>query len=472
MELIDEDGRIFGVVNVIDALAVLLVLAVVVAGIALVNPFASTETATRYATIDLGEQPAYVAEQVSSGDVMSPPGTPGNLTVTDTYVTPAEENNVSVVVRARIDGTLEEREGRPGGAFTFAGERVHQGGSMSIDTDDYAVSGTVVELNEDGRSLTTERTRVRMSATVSSDVARAIETGDTVTLADREVARITDVHRAPGPNSTSRRVDLGLELDALQRSGGRSYGGAPLALDRQVTFDAGSYRLTGRIDSLGTDDIERETASAVIETTVPARVADDVAVGDEYTVAGTTVATVQSVDTYPTEEQGQRQVILGLELTTVRREGGQFFGDTPLRLGATVPFETDAYRLSGDVINRESFDQPGEETTKTVVIKLASVEPEIADGIREGMTEGSGDETVARIVDKRVESANVILTSESGEIFQRQHPRNEDVYLTVEVTVQETRTGLRFHSRPLQEGNNVTLDFGTISVDGTVIEIE
>jgi hypothetical protein len=36
MEVIDEEGRLFGAVNVVDALVVLLVLAVVVAGAALV----------------------------------------------------------------------------------------------------------------------------------------------------------------------------------------------------------------------------------------------------------------------------------------------------------------------------------------------------------------------------------------------------------------------------------------------------
>lgn len=574
MELIDEDGRIFGVVNVIDALAVLLVLAVVVAGIALVNPFASTEEATRYATVDLGEQPAYVADQVSPGDVMSPTNTPRNLTITDVYVTPAGEGNVSVVVRARINGTLEDREGAPGTAFRFAGDRLRQGGSLSIDTADYTAGGTVLRLDAAGRTLETDRRQVRVSTAVSPGVARTIETGDAVTLAGRNVANVTDVHRSPGPDSTTRRIDLGVELEALQRSDGPSYGGALLSLDRQLAIDTGTYRVTGRIESLetdrirtastavtarttvgeavstrlsvgdtyrvanrsiaeitaiqrfpggeagqhqlfmglrletvvedgerffgpnrlalgqsipfrtdvtamsaaiqsvGSDDIRRETTSTVIETTVPGRVADDVSVGDEYQVAGSTVATVKSVETYPAGDGDRRRLLLGLDVTTVRREGGQFFGTAPLRLGSTIPFETDAYRLSGTVINRASFAPPGEQTTKTVVVKVANVEPEIADGIREGMTEGTGENASARIVDKRVEPASVILTSESGEIFQRQHPRNEDVYLTVEVTVRETRTGLRFHSQPLQEGTGVTLDFRTISVQGTVIDIE
>jgi hypothetical protein len=677
MELIDEEGRLFGVVNVIDALAVLLVLAVVVAGFALVNPFApGAEETTRYATIDLGEQPEYVAELVSAGDLMSPANTPRNLTITDVYVTPGENDNVSITVRARINGTLQDREGGPGQVFTYADMRVSQGSSLTVDTGDYSIGGTVTRMAEDGPSLDTDQTRAVMTASVSPATARSIETGQTVTVTDREVARITQVDVAPGGDATTRQITLGVELETLGQPGGPAYGGAPLALDRTVSFNPGSYQFQGRIDALGTDEIQTETAAvtvgttldeaastrldvgdtyqiadrsvaeitaiqrfpdpgsdqhqlvlgleletvrdegdrffgpnrvaigqgipfrtdvtsfsgtiraigdsdldresaqavirttvdedvsellavgdwyrlanhtvaeitalqrfpgqnadqhqvvlglefetvrvggdryfggtriavgqslpfqtdqyslsgsmfrigtsdldrestqAVIETNVPTRVGDEMAVGDEYRLAGTTVGTIRSIDTYPTGGQGQKRIVAGVDLTTVRRGGEQFFGASPLRLGSTIPFETDAYQLSGTVIGRDSLTPPGETTTKTIVVKVANVHPEIADGIRVGMTEEGAEDATARLVDKRTESADVILTSEDGEIFERQHPRNQDVYLTVEVTVRSTRTGLRFHSQPLQEGNTITLDFRTISVDGTVIEIQ
>ena len=575
MELIDEDGRLFGVVNVIDALAVLLVLAVVVAGFALVNPFAapSGEQTTRYATIDLDDQPAYVADLVSEGDVMSPPNTPRNVTITDVYVTPDGGENVSITVRARINGTLEDREGAPGQAFTYGDTRIRQGGSFMLDTADYRVDGTVTRMDDDGRTLETGRTNVTLTAEMSRATAGAIEAGQTVSVADREVARITEVHVLPGNETTTRLVYLGVELETLRRSDGPSFGGELLALDRSIPINTGSYQLTGRVYALGTDrvqtetrsvtlgttvdedtserldvgdtyriadrsvaeitalqrfpgstpdqhrvvlglqletvlaesdrffgrnriaigqsipfrtdvyslsgtirtigdgDLDRESAQAVIETTVPKRVANELSEGDEYRLAGTTVATVRSIDTYPGGGQEQTRVNLGLELTTVRRGGDQFFGASPLRIGATIPFETDAYRLSGTVIGRNSLTPPGETTTKTIVVKVANVHPEIADGIRTGMTEETSGRTTARLVDKRTEPADVILTSEDGEIFERQHPRNQDVYLTVEVTVRSTRTGLRFHSQTIQEGDTVTLDFGTISVDGTIIEI-
>jgi len=71
MEILDEKGRLFGVVNVIDALAVLLVLAVVAAGAALVlgsEPEPEPEFASTHATLDLGTQPDYIVAQLNEGD--------------------------------------------------------------------------------------------------------------------------------------------------------------------------------------------------------------------------------------------------------------------------------------------------------------------------------------------------------------------------------------------------------------------
>ena len=109
MKLIDDTGRLFGWVNVYDAAAVaLVVLAVAGVGVALLDPFGAEETAppaesaTRYATVDLGDHPAAVAERLSAGD-----GEDG-VTVTDTYVGPGDGDDVRIVARVRLDGTLDD----------------------------------------------------------------------------------------------------------------------------------------------------------------------------------------------------------------------------------------------------------------------------------------------------------------------------------------------------------------------------
>jgi hypothetical protein len=68
MPTIDDEGRLFGAINVIDALVVLLVLAVALAGITLVAGSNSVESETHYATLDLGSQPEYIVEQLDESE--------------------------------------------------------------------------------------------------------------------------------------------------------------------------------------------------------------------------------------------------------------------------------------------------------------------------------------------------------------------------------------------------------------------
>ena len=119
MELIDEDGRLFGVVNVIDALVVLLVLAVAVAGIALLQssqetpkqPGQSNEstipTVTQYATIDLGNVPSFVAAHIENGDELTTKNG-GTVDVTDVYVGPGKGTQTRTLLRVKASGPLPD----------------------------------------------------------------------------------------------------------------------------------------------------------------------------------------------------------------------------------------------------------------------------------------------------------------------------------------------------------------------------
>lgn len=66
MPVIDEEGRLFGVVNVIDAMAVVFVLALVVAGVSLVS--AGDETATHEVTVRT-TVPPWHADAITIGPV-------------------------------------------------------------------------------------------------------------------------------------------------------------------------------------------------------------------------------------------------------------------------------------------------------------------------------------------------------------------------------------------------------------------
>jgi hypothetical protein len=372
MQLLDDAGRLFGVVNVVDALAALLFVSLLVAGVAVVGGFGdSGEAATRYATVEFGTQPAYAAESISVGDRSSVGPAAGNLTVTDLFVTGGNGSaSATVYARVAVEGRLVERRNRTGTAFTYADRPLPVGSSLAFTGDDYTLDSRVTALAGDGESL------------------------DTATLPTRA------------------------------------------------------------------------------ETTVPVEVADAVSVGDEYRLAGRTVATVTDVRSYPTTDPARRFLSLGLDLRTVADGGTQRFAGEPVTLGSTVPFRTDAYVLDASVVRRGDDTPSGESVTTGATVSVESVDPAVAAELGPGVTETVDGTTLATVTAVTSENATVVVQSEGGEIFAREHPVLEAVTVSVDLATRRTESGLRFHGRSLTVGGTVTLDFGTVRVTGTVTGVE
>jgi len=153
MDIVDEQGRLFGTVNVIDALVVLVVLSTVVAGMALVL---EEEPSREPHEVTVGVQTVpvqpYVAAAIPEGPIDGDP----IVTVENKSVAPT-----TVVVRAN-NGTLHER-GHPINrtvtmdvtlsvsevpddgvtAYRFKDEPLEIGRSVTFDFGRVSVNGTV-----------------------------------------------------------------------------------------------------------------------------------------------------------------------------------------------------------------------------------------------------------------------------------------------------------------------------------------
>ena len=137
MPVIDDEGRLFGTVNIIDALVVLFVLAVAVAGVALLTGGGSSDqTPTRTVVIDAGQQPDYVIDAIEEGSVE----TSEVVAVENRTVRPGGGNDT-----LRLTVTLAVTENADGLA-TFAEERLYIGRQVRLDLRTTIVSGTVIEM--------------------------------------------------------------------------------------------------------------------------------------------------------------------------------------------------------------------------------------------------------------------------------------------------------------------------------------
>jgi hypothetical protein len=557
MPLIDDQGRLFGRINVIDALVVLLVLAVAAAGVALLSGSAPTETDTSpaYTTLTVGPISEDAASELTSAENLTLIDSERTLNFTDTHLTPhpstddalavvrlnttgttlppvnegidiaigqyrfnatvsgagasptLSQTNTSVLVAtsvpaqtattiaagdtqtigpqtaATVTNVYQRTVGdnsaqlivglnlqtlQSGNTAQYASHSLRLGTTVPLRTPAYTLSGTVINRTTD--SVPTQTRTVKLDTTVPQSTADALEPGDTFAIGGRDIATIEAVQPITLADSSQQRLLLSVSLRTLSIDGDDQFLTRPVRVGTSIPFRTSEYTLSGEITTTDANAAQPETRSVQIETTVSRSVADTIRAGDTYTISNTSVATIDSVASYPTNNPNRRFLQLGLSVQTVSIDDRAEYLNRPLRIGTTIPFETDAYALSGEIASLGAT-RPGDPVDATLEIEWRNVPPRLVEGLSIGQAEQHRGAD-ARITNIQTEPATVILESDDGQIYARDHPVNKDVTLTLDVTARESDAGLSFHGRQAQRGDSITLDFGTLSVDGTLISID
>ena len=240
MELLDERGRLFGRVNVVDALVVLLVAAVVVAGVALVAGggglgIGTTAETSRVVTVELGSHPGRVAALVQPGDVTF---AGENATITDVYRSPTADG-VLLVAAVRVDGQMTTD------GFEVGRTPLRYGVEPRLESAEYQLTARVVNVGGEP-TVETRQLTATVEANVSTAVAEAVAAGDTRQVAGETVATVESVEPVKrGDDWQLIRVDLSLLTRPTAE--GLRYGGQPIRVGTRVTFETTRYRFRGRV---------------------------------------------------------------------------------------------------------------------------------------------------------------------------------------------------------------------------------
>ena len=408
---------------------------------------------------------ADTANRIESGDTYRPSGqsiaTVENVTAYDTDN--PDEKRVYVGLSVRALGY--------GDQLRFGDQTVEEGVTLPFETETYDFDAEVLRMGTADFQPETES--VIVASVVDADIARELDSGDTYEVAGRTVATVKNVTAYDTDNPDRKRVYAGLSVQTLGYGEQLRFGTQAVEEGTTLPFRTQQYEFEGDILRLDTSDLQLTTEEVLVTDVVDVDVAQRIQGEDTYEVAGRTVATVENVAVYGTNDPDRKRIYVGLSVEALGYGELPLFGaDNPIRDGSTLPFRTLAYEFSGEIVRLDGFQQPGQPTTRTVTLEMANVPPERADSVTAGLTETNAGQTFARVTNVNVTPAVITLTSESGDIFEREHPVNKDVTLTVELSIRESETGVRFKGRTIQEGNQVTLDLGVTTITATVTELD
>jgi len=470
VDIIDDEGRLFGAVNVIDALVVLLVLAVTVAGVALVfgqsdEPAPEPETDTVYATLDLGTQSSTIATAINEGDSYEVTGS-NSLTISDLYVTPSGDGRPRVLARVALTGQISDQyEG-----ISYDGAPPRLGRSLEIAPGEYRVDGRIRAVG-DTETISQDSATVVVSDRLSRSAAQAIAIGDEIRVAGRTTGTIEDlaVYATDDPNA--HQVYAQVAVSATQRQNELRFGGSVLTNGASITLPGDEYTLSGTVERVG-GGLNRATENVLITNVIDATDAQRIATGDISSVAGHQTAAVERVTVYDTNNPDRKRVFMGLSMTTVQHTDRPQFGEMTVQRGNNVTVQTDAYRLVGKIQRTGALEQRGRITTRTMTFRLEEIREELASSIQPGLTERSGEDTIVQVTNVNRRPSTILIRGDDGSLGVFDHPTNRDVTITARVQVRQTTDGVRLKGHPVRQGEQVTIDLGVTTIRPTVTGIQ
>lgn len=363
MRIVDEQGDLFGVVNIIDAVVVLMVVAVGVAGIALVLNDSSPEEeemetgpelVTTSATIDLGVIRPGVTEEIDTGDEYSA-GEQSNLTITDVHLSPSD-GGARVILQVQLKG-----ENQTGGV-NYAGSSVRLNRNIGITTPQYDVSGRIRDIGG-GESLNRQQTSVVLTGSADTETANRITTGDTSRIAGSDTATVESVSIYRTNNPDQRQVVVGLSLNTVEYGEGPQFGTVSIQRGTRLTYRAEDYEFAGTIDRVGATEPRGTRATRTVTLSIDSAeeyVIEGIEPGLSEQTGGETTARITDVETEPSvivREDGSvvdhpfdKDMTITTELQARETATGIRFKGERIRPGRTVTLDLGTITVEATVV--------------------------------------------------------------------------------------------------------------------------
>ena len=353
------------------------------------------------------------------------------------------------------------------GDARFGGRTLQRDGRFQAAGDDIRLDGEIERLDE---PLGTVDRAVVLRTRLPAERARRIAPGDDVAIDGQTLATVENASVYTTDDPDERVAFLAVDLTAVERGGDEQFAGTPVRRGQTLSLDTGEYTVDGRIDRVG-GGLDRTETAVLIRDTVDTDTAERLSAGDRVRVAGRSTATVENVSVFGTADPDRKRVAVGLSLRTVGYGERPQFGGNFVAENNDVALRTDDYRLSGSIDRVGTTTRRGTATTRPVTLRLDEVRDDLARSIRAGMTERSGDRVLATVTDVSREPSTVLIRGERGDLGVFDHPTLRAVTITADLQVRQTGDGVRFKGEPLQQGETVVLDLGTVTVEVTVVSV-
>lgn len=174
------------------------------------------------------------------------------------------------------------------------------------------------------------------------------------------------------------------------------------------------------------------------------------------------------------EDSSKKQISTKMRLNCqIKKENQLYFKGKRIERNSLIEFKTDKYKVIGMVAKSFEITPSIEERWILLEVKFSGIVPEIADIIQKGAIErDTFGKIVARIVSVISNKPSQVLTLKDNEFVILNHPFNRDILISLKVLCIEKDGVYYFKNYPVKMGNNIAFSTDLYSITGLIIGME
>ncbi|MEA3515054.1 MAG: DUF4330 domain-containing protein [Nanoarchaeota archaeon] len=181
------------------------------------------------------------------------------------------------------------------------------------------------------------------------------------------------------------------------------------------------------------------------------------------------VGEVLEIDTIPAG--ANKDLTLYLNLSVRKEDGRIYFLNNEMLINRNLDIKIANIKLDTRIISLNQTQTNEKKAAIEVLFK--NREPWLAEIISKGDIEVSHKgRIVARIKDAEYAPAQMVITSDTGNVYEREHPLNKDITAKFEIIAKKKGNSLLFHNQEVKIGQQFTFYNENYIITGTIISRE
>lgn len=174
---------------------------------------------------------------------------------------------------------------------------------------------------------------------------------------------------------------------------------------------------------------------------------------------------------YISPSNAAEDTTLFLNLSIEKKNNKLYFANKELSINSKIDFNIGYANIKG--ANIISINKGLDKEVKNIVeVIFTNTTPWVAEKISKGDNEvNSIGRIIAKIKDTEIVPAGMIVTSDTGEVYLREHPELKDVTAAFEIIANQKGDSLFFHNSELKVGKGFSFYSEEYDISGTIINI-